>query len=86
MAKDASSPVPTVEYNEEMSVPFDIEELADLKLGQEVVITLRGCISRLEGSPYYSVVGVKLSEKKMRKTGNSQEEGIKALSGDEYDD
>jgi len=79
-------PQSAVSYEEEMSVPFDIEDLADLKLGQEVVITLRGCICRLEGSEYYSMVGVKLTEKKMRKTGNSQAEGISKLAGDDEED
>jgi len=82
MAKTA--PTPEVEYEEEISVPFDIEDVADLKIGQEVTITLRGCINRLDGSiPNFSCIGVKLYEKKLRKTGNSQAEGIAKLSGED---
>ncbi len=84
MAKDV--PAPEVEYEEEISVPFDIEDVADLKIGQEVTITLRGCINRLEGSPYLSFIGIALSEKKLRKTGNSQAEGIRKLSGESEDE
>ena len=81
MAKDA--PVPEIEYEEEISVPFDIEDVADLKIGQEVTITLRGCIKRLEGTPYFSCIGIKLYEKKLRKTANSQAEGIRKLTGED---
>lgn len=83
MTKDAPVKAPDVVYEETMTVPFDIEQVADLKIGQEVVITLRGCISRLEGEPYYSCVGVRLEEKKLRRTGNSQAEGIAKLSGED---
>jgi hypothetical protein len=79
----ADAPATVVEYKEEMSVPFDIEEVSSLKIGQEVVITIRGCIDRLEGSPFFSSIGVRVEEKKLRKTGNSQAEGIRALSGDD---
>lgn len=85
--KDAAqaSDSPSLALTEDMSVPFDIEEMADLKIGQDVVITIRGCINRLEGSPYFSAIGVKVKEKKLRKGGDTQEEGIRALSDDGSD-
>lgn len=83
--KSVDAPAPEVSYEEEMSVPFKIDDLADLKLGQEVVVTLRGCICRLEGSPYFSNIGIKLDSKTLRKTG-SQQEGLDKLMGDGEDD
>lgn len=85
-ATDSANPTPKVEYSEEMSVPFDIEQVSTLKIGQEVVITIRGCIDRLEGSEYFSCIGVKISEKKLRKTSNDQAAGIAALSGEDTGD
>lgn len=76
------------EYAERISVPFPLEELSDLKLGQEIIITLKGCVNRLEGDRYYSCVGLEGIEKSFRKTSNSQAEGIKKLAGEddeEYD-
>lgn len=73
-------------YNERISVPFPLEELTDLKLGQEIVITIKGCVNRLEGDKYYSCVSVEIEEQSWRKTSNSQAEGIKKLTDDEeYD-
>lgn len=71
-------------YNERISVPFPLEELTDLKLGQEIVITIKGCVNRLEGDKYYSCVSVEIEEQSWRKTSNSQAEGIKKLT-DESD-
>lgn len=70
-------------YNERISVPFPLEELVDLKLGQEIVITIKGCVNRLEGDKYYSCVSVEIEEQSWRKTSNSQAEGIKKLADDD---
>lgn len=76
--------VPTPDsYNERISVPFPLEELTDLKLGQEIVITIKGTVNRLEGDKYYSCVSVEIDEQSWKKTSNSQAEGIKKLSDDE---
>lgn len=69
-------------YDERISVPFPLEELVDLKLGQEIVITIRGVVNRLEGDKYYSCVGLEIEDKTWRKTANSQVEGIQKLTDD----
>lgn len=66
-------------YDERISVPFPLEELVDLKLGQEIIITIKGTINRLEGDKYYSCVALEIEDKSWRRTGNSQAEGIKKL-------
>lgn len=67
-------------YEDRISVPFPLEELMNLKLGQEIVITITGCVNRLEGDKYYSCVSLEVSDKSWRRTGNSQAEGIKKLT------
>lgn len=76
-------PVPAYDsYAERISIPFPIEDIAEMKIGQEVVVTIRGCVNRLEGDHHYSCVGLEIEEKSFRKTSNSQAEGIRKLSED----
>lgn len=71
-----------------ISIPFPLEDVGELKIGQEISVTIKGCVTRLEGDKYYSCIGLEVYEKSFRRTGNSQAEGIKKLAGDDndYDD
>lgn len=71
-----------------ISIPFPLEDVGELKIGQEISVTIKGCVNRLEGDKYYSCIGLEVYEKSFRRTGNSQAEGIAKLSGDsdDYDD
>jgi len=80
------SPTDSADYSEIINIPFPLNELMDLKLGQEVVISITGCVCKLEGSEYYSSVGLHVTDKKWRRTSNTQAEGIKKLSGEDDDD
>lgn len=78
--------MPDSEYNERISIPFPLDEVSKLKIGQEVVITIRGCVKRLEGDDIYSAIGVDVYDKKFRKTSNQQAEGIRDLVADDTGD
>lgn len=72
--------------SERISIPFPLDEITELKIGQEIVITIKGTINRLEGEKFYSCIGLEVAEKSFRKTSNSQAEGIRKLTEDEdYD-
>lgn len=80
------------DYKERMNVDFPIEEVMDFKLGQEVVVTIRGCISRLEGMEYSispnldGCIGIQVSSKTLKKTGNDQAAGIQKIVGEDTGD
>lgn len=87
----SSKDVVASNYIPRMHVDFPIEDIVDMKLGQEVVITIKGCIKELRAKDYdfeleEGAVGVEVYEKKMRKTSNLQAEGIKDLADEEKDD
>lgn len=72
-------------YQERISVPFPLEDVGKLKIGQEVSITIKGTINHLEGEKHYSCIGLMINEKHFRITGNSQAEGIRKLVDDDED-
>lgn len=70
-------------------IDMPLEELEQLKLGQEVTITVKGCIKELRAQDYGPVdengaLGIEVYSKTLRKTSNAQAEGIRKLSS--YDD
>lgn len=74
------------EYIPTMHVDMPLEKVAELKIGQEVVLTVKGCVAMLEGKRYgmeKGCIGIEVSEKTLRKTSNSQAAGIEKLTENE---
>lgn len=75
-------------YMPRMHVDLPLDEIEALNVGQEVVLTVKGCIKMLEAKDYGledGCVGIEVYEKKLRKTSNLQASGIKDLA-EEADD
>jgi len=74
------------EYKEKERISLPIEDVEHLKLGQEVVVTIRGCVSSLELTMYgapdseKACICIAVDTKTLRKTSNSQAEGIRKLT------
>ena len=74
-----------LDYGENISIPFDLSDVEKLKIGQEIKVTISGCVTRLEGSDHYSSIGLEVYDKSFRKTSNAQAEGIRELASEEED-
>jgi len=70
-------------FEERISIPFPLDEIQKLKIGQEVKITISGCVKLLEGDDFHSSVSLEVYDKSLRKTSNTQSEGIRDLSDEE---
>jgi hypothetical protein len=70
-------------YEERITIPFPLADIQALKIGQEIKVTISGCVKHLDGDDHYSSVGLEIYEKSFRKTSNTQAEGIRDLSEDE---
>jgi len=78
--------IPDLEFGENITIPFSLDDVGKLKIGQEIKVTISGCVTRLEGDHHYSSIGLEVYDKSFRKTSNAQAEGIRELSdeGEEY--
>ena len=82
-------PKDVAEYTPTMHVDMPLETVSELKIGQEVVLTIKGCVAMLEGRHYgmeKGCIGIQVSEKNLRKTSNSQAAGIEKLAGEDNED
>jgi hypothetical protein len=94
MAKGGSKKTPEVDIlsasafpeDTRITIPFDLEEVGKLKIGQEITVTIKGCVNRLEGDEYYSSIGLKIYEKSFRRTSNAQAEEYRNLIEDPEED
>lgn len=69
-----------------MHVDLPLETIENFKVGQEVVLTVKGCVKMVEARDYGledGCIGLEVYEKNLRKTSNLQVEGIKKLSDEE---
>lgn len=77
-----------IDYMPRMHVDLPLEEIEALKVGQEVVLTVKGCVKMIEAKDYGledGCIGIEVYSKNLRKTSNLQAEGIKKLSDDDED-
>jgi hypothetical protein len=72
-----------LEYEENITIPFDLSDVEKLKIGQEIKVTISGCVTRLEGSDHYSCIGLEVYDKSFRRTSNQQAEGIRELASED---
>lgn len=72
---------------ETMHMDITADDLTDLKVGNEVVITIKGCVKEL-GAHRYSgpTMSIEVESKNIRKTGNAQAEGIRKILGEDDDE
>lgn len=69
---------------ETIHMDITADDLTDLKIGNEVVITIKGCVKELGANKYSGPnLSLEVASKSIRKTGNAQMEGIRKILGDD---